>query len=176
MSAFENEHAWFAEQAAAYVAGGLEGPERERFERHAAGCQQCAQLLNQLQQEDRSMQAIFAATVPGAAFEQRLIAGLRDRWTRRLVIHPLVKRAAAAVVAVAMLGGTGYVGSRWIATGGLPTLSSKNLFAMAEGDGGNLLRAVQGGQSGKSGVEPAADRAGDNAICQRASGNPPCCV
>ena len=33
---------------AAFAEGNLEGPERERFERHAAGCQRCLDLLGTL--------------------------------------------------------------------------------------------------------------------------------
>lgn len=120
----QNEHAWFIEQIAAYLAGGQDQPERERFQTHLAECGECAAELESMRQEDKTMQAAFAGSVPGAEFEQRIIAGLRQRWTPRLVIHPMVRRAAAGVAAVLVLGAIGYTTTTMLSEGGLPTIGS----------------------------------------------------
>src|SRR6476661_7928154 len=91
----------------AYLAGGLADEERAAMASHAAGCPACAAWLEQAQAADRELQATFAADVPDERFEDRLVAAFRDAGPR-MVIHPMVRRAAVGVAAAILLGGVGF--------------------------------------------------------------------
>jgi anti-sigma factor RsiW len=131
MNTDDIEHDWAREQMAACLTGGLTEAEMLRFNGHLAACARCAAELQTLQQQDQSMQAVFASAVPGVEFESRIILGLRQRWHRRLVIHPMVRRAVAGVAAAALLGAIGYVASAVQNGGGLPRI----IAAQRSGDG-----------------------------------------
>ena len=120
------EHAWFEERIMAHLAGGLDEEEAVRFTAHAAECGECAAKLETSRKEEQVMQVIFAGNMPGADFEDSIIADLRHKWTPRLVIHPMVRRAAIGVAAVLVLGAMGYSTSMVLERGGLPTLVSSN--------------------------------------------------
>src|SRR5262249_17119097 len=99
-----SEHAWFDEHLAGYNAGGLTAEERERFERHAANCKDCACALSDWAGFDRSLDGLFAEVRPEPGWESRLLQGLRTappprrlRWTRGFSI-------AAALAALVLLG------------------------------------------------------------------------
>ncbi|WP_428940811.1 DUF4349 domain-containing protein [Fontivita pretiosa] len=127
----ESEHAWFAEQMAAYLAGGLEAGERARLESHAAACVACAGQLRRATEIERRMTALFADAAPAADFEDRLLARLRFKLPkRRYWIHPAIRKAAVAAAAVLLLGGTGFVGSEYLETGRLPDWSSGSVTRM----------------------------------------------
>src|SRR6516164_4390372 len=115
-----SEHAWFDEHLAGYHAGGLTAEERERFERHAASCKDCARSLNEWAGFDRSLDDLFAEVRPEAGWEGRLLQGLRTappprrfRWTRSLYI-------AAAVAALVLFGAIGAVMHNLLENDNLP--------------------------------------------------------
>lgn len=164
-----NEHDWFRDRIAAAVASGLDAAEQKRFEAHAAACGPCADELQQIRKEDQAMQAAFAMDVPNGQFEDRIIAGLRHRWTRRLAIHPSVRRAAAGVAALIILGAAGYAANSVISGKGLPEFgvlarareSSSGRFAFFGGDvpAPGYVR-VQNSESAAN-QKAVADRDGD---------------
>src|SRR6516162_3179887 len=112
-----SEHAWFDEHLAGYHAGGLTAQERERFERHAACCKDCARSLNDWAGFDRSLDDLFAEVRPEVGWEGRLLQGLRTappprrlRWTRGFSI-------AAAIAALVLLGVIGAILQRFVEDG-----------------------------------------------------------
>ena len=109
----ESEHDWFAQHATAYVMDGLAVEERVRVEQHAAECATCAAELAAMREMDSTMNKLFANVMPGAGFEDSILARLKPR-------HSAVRRAAVAAAAVLVLGGFGYVGSRAMDRGQLP--------------------------------------------------------
>jgi hypothetical protein len=114
-----SEHAWVHENLAAYVAGGLDAGEGERVEAHAAACESCAAALREARAFDRDMNALFAATRPAPALEDRLIQVLRATTRPRRVPHWSRKLAWGAAATVA-LGATGAGMSRLMDPNGLP--------------------------------------------------------
>jgi anti-sigma factor RsiW len=115
-----SEHTWFDEHLAGYHASGLTAEERERFERHAADCQDCARSLDDWTGFDRSLDDLFAEVRPEAGWESRLLQGLRTappkrrwRWTRGLSI-------AAAIAALVLLGAIGAVMQSLLENDNLP--------------------------------------------------------
>jgi len=115
-----SEHAWFDEHLAGYHAGGLTAEERERFERHAASCKDCARSLGDWAGFDRSLDDLFAEVRPEAGWEGRLLQGLRTappprrfRWTRSLYM-------AAAVAALVLFGAIGAVMHNLLENDNLP--------------------------------------------------------
>jgi hypothetical protein len=114
-----SEHAWFEQHLAGYHTGGLTAEERERFERHAAGCKDCARSLNDWAGFDHSMDGLFAEVRPEAGLENRLLQGLRtatSRPRRRLPVF----RIAAGIAALVMLGVVGAVMQNLLENGNLP--------------------------------------------------------
>lgn len=117
-----------------HLAGGLPEEERGRFEGHRDVCAECARDLDAMGQMEKTMTQVFSAVVPGANFEDRLIAGLRLRGPR-LAINPLVRRAAIAASAAIVLGGFGFVASRQMDRGGLdPNRIAFNLRQIGQAD------------------------------------------
>src|SRR5581483_454620 len=99
MSTFGPEHGWFDEQIAAYLAGGLEGEDRRRFEAHAESCDDCARKLADALETDQGLRRLFDGIQPSAGFEDRIIGQLRagsqpaQSWKLRPRMHPAVRRA-----------------------------------------------------------------------------------
>src|SRR5438270_13368419 len=101
-----SEHAWFQENLAGHSAGGLSVEERERFERHASRCADCARLLAEWRGLDHTLDDLFAEARPGLGLEDRLIHNLRSRPPRRRR-WPLVAQLSACAAAVLLLGVVG---------------------------------------------------------------------
>src|SRR5438067_1001287 len=99
------DHAWFHEQLAAYIAGGLEGEELSRFESHADQCAACAAELTTFTDADHHLSNLFSSTRPTPGFEDRLIQILRQSRTHRIFLHPALRRAVTGVAAAVVLGG-----------------------------------------------------------------------
>ncbi|MGH7175733.1 MAG: zf-HC2 domain-containing protein, partial [Tepidisphaeraceae bacterium] len=107
----ESDHIRFIELIATYLADGLEGDERARFELHAAECPACAAELTQARTSEAKLKSLFSDAAPPAGFEDRMIAGLRTATSPRLRIHPIVRKTAAAVAASLLVCTIGYVAS-----------------------------------------------------------------
>jgi glycine cleavage system regulatory protein len=120
MSSIEIEHDWFTGQIGAYLSGGLGDEERARFESHACDCSACRDELEQIRQMESAMTQAFAAAVPGADFEDRLLGRLRLRIRPRPWEHPLVRRIAVAAAVGIVVAGFGYVGREYLEHGRLP--------------------------------------------------------
>ncbi|HTL27956.1 MAG TPA: DUF4349 domain-containing protein [Tepidisphaeraceae bacterium] len=123
----ENDHIWFDEQIAAYLARGLEGDDLARFESHLKSCPDCAAKLETARNEDSQLQDLFRPVSPSASFEDRMIVGLRTSRHRTLrlpAIHPAIKKAALATAAVIVLGGFGYIATEQMGRGHIPVLWS----------------------------------------------------
>jgi hypothetical protein len=115
-----SDHAWILEHVAAYLAGGLEPAERERFEQHTANCVPCAASMSDARAMDRALSGLFAEARPSATLEDRVIQKLRtpppDVW--HLPVPMWLIMPAAALV---MVGFTGALASQVLLSGN-PTL------------------------------------------------------
>ncbi len=113
-----SDHAWILENLAAYLTGGLEPAERERFEQHTADCSSCAAALNDVRTLDAGLTGLFAEARPSPALEDRMIQTLRTRppelW--HLQVPAWLTSAAAALV---LIGFTGALASQILDKGGL---------------------------------------------------------
>lgn len=98
----------------AYLAGALTDDERTAVETHLADCELCRAELTATAEADAAMRLLFADLHPSEEFEERMIETLR----RRRGIHPMIRKVAAGVAAVALLGGIGYAGEGMIDHGG----------------------------------------------------------
>lgn len=99
---------WFRERIEAWLAGGLSADERAQFEELRNGDPAAAQMLEARMAEERQLRDLLAADRPDEAFEDRLIAGWRDRTLPRRLVHPMVRWAATGVAAAIVLGAVGY--------------------------------------------------------------------
>jgi hypothetical protein len=149
-----SEHTWFEENLSTYNAGGLTPSERERFERHAASCKDCARSLNDWTGFDRSLDDLFAEVRPEAGLENRLLQGLRTVPARRRR-WPMMIRAAAAVAALVILGVFGAVMQNLVESDSLPfpglwaegskTEASNNLKQIALVDDSRSMKGLMHG-------------------------------
>lgn len=126
MTTIGPQHAWFDEQTAAYLAGGLAGEERRRFEAHAETCGDCGRKLAEASAADERLRRMFDEVQPSAGFEDAIIHRIRagaapaKSWRLRPQLHPAVRRAATGVAAAILLGGFGYVGTSLLENHRLP--------------------------------------------------------
>lgn len=118
------EHVWFGEQIATYLADGLDGDERARFEAHAQDCGDCRTALEEARRVESRLSELFADATPAVGFEDRIISRLREKPNRRIWIHPFVMRAAATAAAVVLVGSVGYVANQQLTTQPRVALSS----------------------------------------------------
>src|SRR5205085_8918342 len=114
------------------IADGLHGEERARFDEHVAACEACAAELRAAEARDRELAERFASAKPQAGLEDRLIQGLRQERTRRLIIPPVIARTITGVAATVLLAGFGYVVSHALDRGG--SLNRVASYASAEPD------------------------------------------
>jgi len=106
-----SEHIWCQENLESYAAGGLTPEERDRFDRHAAECADCARDLAEWRDVEDKLDNLFAAVRPEAGLEDRMIQTLRQtRMPRRFFRSTIVRFAmsAAAVVFVGVMGAALY--------------------------------------------------------------------
>ncbi len=102
-----SEHTWFHENLTGYLAEGLTGEERERFQRHLRECRECAQALEEWRGFESSLAGLFTAARPRPGLEGRMIAGLRTAPLQKRVRRIKLLRwigSAAAVVFLGLLG------------------------------------------------------------------------
>jgi hypothetical protein len=102
-----SQHAWVLENIATFNAGGLEPAERERLQQHASACAACAEVLNEAQNMDRTLEALFTEVAPDPALEDRMVQVLRAKSKRGRQRRPLLWWAAAGAAAVVLLGALG---------------------------------------------------------------------
>ena len=112
-----SDHAWFLENIACHLAGGLDPAEAERFDRHAAACESCARALEEARDLDRTIDGLFADARPRPELEDRMVRAVRSRGKRASFTWPA--RLSAAAAAVFVLGVVGAAGSRLIDEGEL---------------------------------------------------------
>ncbi len=127
-----SDHIWASEHLAAYLAGGLDGAERERFDQHLAECSECALTLAESRSLDRSLETLFLADRPKAELEDRMIRALRFQRPRRGLSTAI--RFAASMAALLVLGVIGAMGSSMLADGKLrfPGTSGDEAYALAD--------------------------------------------
>ncbi len=120
-----SDHAWTQDHIAAYVAGGLDSAEAERFDAHVAACPPCTTALADARRTDAALAGLFAAVRPGPTLEDRLLKSLRETpkaEPRGQFVWKLggwKKKLAAGLAATLVLGTTGAVMSQ-LAADGLP--------------------------------------------------------
>jgi hypothetical protein len=90
-----------------YLTGGLNADERKSLESHVAGCPECAAAMFDAKAMDESLRSLFDNVSPGRGFEDRMVAGFRQKTTRH-TLHPMVRRAAIGVAASILLSSAGY--------------------------------------------------------------------
>ncbi len=131
-----------------YLADGLGDAERERVESHIANCPDCGAAMVDARAMDDSLHALFDPTAPDGDFEDRMIAGFREKTTHR-TLHPMVRRAAIGVAASILLGSVGYYAQQNIGRleHSSPTLAmsppeavSAKLLPSSDSNGGFTLR------------------------------------
>jgi anti-sigma factor RsiW len=94
----------------AYLAGGLTPDERAAFDAHVQSCAACDGELAKARQADADLRQLFRAARPTSGFEDRIIQTFRTtRPSRRIFLHPAVRRTAIGAAAVLMLGAAGVV-------------------------------------------------------------------
>lgn len=131
-----SEHAWFQENLAAHLAGGLSPLEAERLQQHAAACPDCATALSQALHMDRDLEALFAGACPGPALEDRMIHALRTASRHMPKRWGVYVRCALGAAAVLLLGAAGTILTGRVASGdmGFPweTWGRQELLARAD--------------------------------------------
>lgn len=116
-----SEHVWVIENIAPYLAGGLEGEEAERLEKHTANCTACAEVLEESRDLDHRLEDLFADARPGPGLEDRLIQGLRTpARARRKPWHPLVKKIAISVAALVLVAFVGLMMNQVVGDSRMP--------------------------------------------------------
>jgi hypothetical protein len=98
------EHIWSQENLESYAAGGLTPEERERFERHAAVCADCARDLAGWRDVEDKLDNLFAEVRPAAGLEDRMIQTLRQTPMPRRFFRSTIVRFAMSAAAVVLLG------------------------------------------------------------------------
>jgi hypothetical protein len=99
-----SEHIWSQENLESYAAGGLTAQERERFERHAAECANCARDLAEWHDVENRLESLFAEVRPETGLEDRMIQTLRRAPLPRRFFRSTIVRFALSAAAVVMLG------------------------------------------------------------------------
>ncbi len=112
-----SDHAWFLENIASHLAGGLDPAEAERFDAHAAACESCTCALAEARALDRTIDDLFADVRPRPELEDRMARAVRARGKRSSFAWPA--RLSAAAAAVFVLGVVGAAGSHLIEEGEL---------------------------------------------------------
>src|SRR5437870_4576390 len=102
-----SEHVWSKENLESYAAGGLAAQERERFERHAAACADCARDLAAWRDVENKLDNLFAEVRPEAGLEDRMIQTLRQARMPRRFFRSTIVRFAMSAAAVVLLGVVG---------------------------------------------------------------------
>src|SRR3954454_7772206 len=75
---YMNDHEYFNNCIAEYLACGLDDDEWARFDAHRAACPDCAREFEAIEQTEKMMTELFAAVAPGTNFEEQLL-GRRPR-------------------------------------------------------------------------------------------------
>jgi hypothetical protein len=103
-----SDHAWVLENAASYVAGGLDDEERDQIEEHAAECAGCARAVAEARAVQRRLATLFTEARPHPALEDWSIQALRKETqlpgTRRFPPWAKGLLAAAAAVVLTVVG------------------------------------------------------------------------
>lgn len=92
--------------AGAYALDAVSGRDKVRFERHLAGCDECAQEISSLQEAAARLATATAATPPAALKERTLAAAARTRQLPPVTREPLswARRSARSQVGRAVGG------------------------------------------------------------------------
>ncbi len=98
------DHAWVREHVATYLAGGLDGEERARFEAHVGACGTCLEDLQDAQGTEKSLGAVFAADRPSPWLEDRVIQSIRSAPAPKFRVSSSFVRIGAAVAAILLVG------------------------------------------------------------------------
>ncbi len=116
-----NDHLWTQDHLEAFLAGGLDAAERERFELHIRDCTKCFTALEAARAFDTGLANLFASVRPSPLLEDRTVRALPASVTvvqRRSRIWG--RRALMGLAATLIIGAFGAVTSLVIANGGLP--------------------------------------------------------
>jgi hypothetical protein len=116
------DHDYVQEHVAAYLAGGLDAAETERFEAHVRDCPTCSAALADARRVDQGLLALFAPDNPGPGLETRAVVRLQTAERPRLRRFAKWAMAAAALLALGTVGAV--VGSR-VSDGRLPMPGSQ---------------------------------------------------
>jgi Domain of unknown function (DUF4349)/Putative zinc-finger len=115
-----SDHAFVQENVAAFLADGLPGEERERFERHVHGCAECNRLLSEQHGFEQALGTLFADAQPRAGFEDRVLRRLRTSPARRRQGMPGWAKLLTGAAAVVFLGALGFALNTVMENGRLP--------------------------------------------------------
>lgn len=76
-------HDWFVEQRSGFVSGSLNVDERQEFERHLAGCEECTVEVARLEVDLGWLPMGLAPAVPRPDFQRRVVESVLRRPARR---------------------------------------------------------------------------------------------
>jgi anti-sigma factor RsiW len=125
-----SEHIWSQEQIASYFTGGLSLEERERLDRHAKECAECAAALAAAIHFDRGLGTLFMPLRPKPGLEDRAVQATRVAPKRHaILILGWPRRITAAAAAVILLGTFGALGISLLNDGRLPMPGEERLFS-----------------------------------------------
>ncbi|MCI0379951.1 MAG: Flp pilus assembly protein CpaB, partial [Gemmataceae bacterium] len=137
-----SEHTWALENLAGYVAGGMEGDEYDRFEKHVAQCGECARALDEAQALDRRLGSLFAPVRPSPALEDNMIQVLRMLPKRKSITLSSSRRVkiGIAVAAAVLLAFVGAGVSSMMEGNGLLFFSDRSYFGVLKTQSSNELK------------------------------------
>jgi hypothetical protein len=176
------QHIWTRENIEVYLTDGLSSDERAKIEQHVADCHSCAAALEEAITTDQSVKELFAGAQPKPGLEDRIIRSLRYSPPPKTVIHPMFRRVALGIAAVALMGVLGFVVQSNILSSNAPTMAglrnAEDEITMGTADKGNVFERrspdVDGegrGNFGPAALPPApqspsqmADRRADNML------------
>ena len=102
-----SDHAGHTDDVGAYLLGALNDLERQAFERHLRGCDECQEELERLRPAADALPGSVKQLAPPPGLKKRLMAEVEPR---RRVPNRLLAVAAAAVVALAVAFGVSQLG------------------------------------------------------------------
>lgn len=115
-----NDHVWAQEQIASYLAGGLDAAEKDRLDRHAKECPECAAALEAAVHFDRGLGTLFAPLRPKPGLEDRAIQSTRTAPKPVVLFLGWPRRAASIAASLIMVISLGAIASNLMKDGDLP--------------------------------------------------------
>jgi ferric-dicitrate binding protein FerR (iron transport regulator) len=105
-----SDHAGHTDDVGAYLLGALNDLERQAFERHLRGCDECQEELERLRPAAEALPGSVKQREPPPGLKKRLMAEVEPGPRRRTPTRSLLAAAAALVIALAVAFGVSQLG------------------------------------------------------------------